>query len=117
MGIFRKDPEKQEEASYEIGMDEMWKYFLGLLAKNAKRTYDVYQQLDIENARLAQAHVAEVLANSRNSANRVMIIGERALSNLVGNCDALFKQHLAHRDVAVDATWYPGPGEEFDTDK
>ena len=105
-------PKHQEEESYEVGMDETWKFILGLLGLNGKRTYDVYQEFDIENYRLAQSHLAEVLYASRGHANRVNVIAEQALSNMVTNSQALVKQHLAEERIADDSTWVPGPGDE-----
>lgn len=61
---------------------------------NRKRTYDVYQQFDVESYR--QSHrLAEKLDN----------IAVQALQNSVETANLAGKQALRHADVAADALW------------
>ena len=72
---------------------------------NAKRTYDTYQDLDIQTAR-HNAKVAEdihglvmqVMQNGINAANL-------ALTNAVDSSNIENKQAIAHRDIATDREW------------
>ena len=59
----------------------------GMRNLNRKRTYDVYQDLDISQARRLDAIFANHLANT------------------VSTADMVAKQALRHADVAADALW------------
>ena len=61
---------------------------------NVKRTYDTLEE---------ELHTSVKSANDH--LNSVRAIREQMLTNMVGNSDALMKQHLAHRDIATDRTW------------
>ena len=61
---------------------------------NRKRTYDTYQEEDLENR-----------AASRDHARNVNNIAEQALQNAVTQANLVTLQAIAHRDVAVNKTW------------
>lgn len=61
---------------------------------NVKRTYDRVEEEMSSSVKSAQDHL-----------NSVRAIREQMLTNMVVNCDALQKQHTAHRDIATDRTW------------
>ncbi len=86
--------ETEERKAQDVGQDEAW-------AGNIKRTYDAYQDLELQLARRSLDHYS-----------RVSVIAERILNNGVNQDNIANLQGIAHRDVAVDSTWVPGPGEE-----
>ena len=61
---------------------------------NVKRTYDTPEEELQTSVKSAQDHL-----------NSVRAIREQMLTNMVGNADALNKQHLAHNNIAADRTW------------
>lgn len=61
---------------------------------NRKRTYDVYQDLDIQAARQRQSEIAQL--------NNVAL---QALQNSVETANMVGKQAVKHADVAADALW------------
>jgi hypothetical protein len=61
---------------------------------NIKRTYDVYQDLDIQAARQAQIEQS-----------RLNQIASQALQNAVETANMVAKQSIRHADVATDAQW------------
>lgn len=63
---------------------------------NAKRTYDVYQDLDLQTAR--QAAIEQ---------SRLNQIAAQALQNAVETANMVGKQAVKHADVAADAMWNP----------
>jgi predicted negative regulator of RcsB-dependent stress response len=72
-----------------------------MIDANVKRTYDVMQSVDLAREQLCHEHTA-----------RLHILAEQALANAI-NCTNLANlQAIAHRDIAIDSTWVPGPGEE-----
>ena len=79
---------------HNIGEGDAW-------AANIKRTYDEYQELALAKARAAGEH-----------SEQLMQLGIQAVANCVQACHMLTLQAIAHRDIAVDSTWVPGPGEE-----
>jgi len=101
----REGQSKHIEREFEVGKDEAWFF-------NIKRLCDEYMHAGLSAIHAAQAHADEVLAQSRAHSARVNTLSELAIANAVNNSDALMKQHLAHRDIATDCTWDPGPGEE-----
>ena len=96
---------KAPEREFEVGKDEAW-------FSNIKRTYDEYQHRGLQAIDIIQGHTAEVLASSRNHMNRMFVLSETAIANCITAQHELSNQHLAHRDIATDCTWDPGPGEE-----
>ena len=86
--------EPQDKRAQDVGQDEAW-------AGNIKRTYDAYQDLELQLARRSLDHYA-----------RICVIAERVLSNGVNVDNIANLQAIAHRDIAIDSTWVPGPGEE-----
>ena len=67
-----------------------------LAALNAKRTYDTYQDLDLQAARQRQTELAQL--------NNVAL---QALQNAVETSNLVAKQAVKHGDVAADALWNP----------
>lgn len=61
---------------------------------NVKRTYDTLEEELHSAVKEANAHISELRT-----------IRVQMLSNMAVNCDALQKQHMAHRDIATDRTW------------
>jgi hypothetical protein len=108
----REGQTKHIEREFETMSDELFKLLSGVTGANVKRTYDEYQETGLAGIRSAQAHAQEVLAISRGHLARVQSYAELGLAKAIENADALMKQHLAHRDIATDCTWDPGPGEE-----
>jgi hypothetical protein len=86
--------ETQGRKAQDVGQDEAW-------AANIKRTYDVYQDLEIQLARRSLDHYA-----------RISVIAERILNNAANADNIANLQAIAHRDIAIDSEWVPGPGEE-----
>lgn len=108
--VKREGQSKHIEREFEVGKDEAW-------FANIKRTYDEYLHAGLAAVHAAQAHADDTLADSRAHVARINTLAELALANAITNSDALMKQHLAHRDIATDCTWDPGPGEESLADK
>ncbi len=61
---------------------------------NVKRTYDTLEEELHSAVKEANAHISELRT-----------IRVQMLANMAVNCDALQKQHTAHRDIATDRTW------------
>jgi hypothetical protein len=61
---------------------------------NLKRTYDVYQDLDVQAAR--QSLIEQTRMNQ---------IASQALQNAVETANMVGKQAIRHSDVAADALW------------
>ena len=61
---------------------------------NVKRTYDTLEEELHSAVKEANAHISELRT-----------IRVQMLTNMAVNCDALQKQHTAHRDIATDRTW------------
>lgn len=97
----------QGEREFETGSDETSKNNSELnqtaaqesdriIAANKKRTYDVYQDLDIQAVRRGSVEVA-----------RLDNIGAQALQNAVETANMVAKQYLRHSDLAADSFWNP----------
>jgi len=99
------EPSAQKERSFEIGMDELWKFYLGMIASNVKRTYDEYQQVSLEGIKNQQKYQEKVLSDAQQSDNARQVIANQALQNAVENANALSKQMLAHTELARDRQW------------
>jgi RNA 3'-terminal phosphate cyclase len=95
----------QAEREFETGTDEAFKNAnvtgaaghnenQRVTYANIKRTYDVYQDLDIQAAR--QAQVEQTRLNQ---------IANQALQNAVETANMVGKQAIRHADVAADALW------------
>lgn len=63
---------------------------------NIKRTYDVYQDLDIQAAR--QALTEQTRLNQ---------IASQALQNAVETANLVSEQAVRHGDIAIDGEWNP----------
>ncbi len=61
---------------------------------NVKRTYDTLEEELHSAVKEANAHISELRT-----------IRVQMLTNMAVNCDAMQKQHTAHRDIATDRTW------------
>lgn len=101
---------------HDVHGDEALKVIMtslaGLLAANGKRTYDEYQDLSLERARIANerarsdlSFLEEVRIRRLQSADNLISEAHRVNGQTDENLSALFKQHLAHRDIATDRTW------------
>jgi hypothetical protein len=85
---------------------------------NIKRTYDEYQQESLESIKRNRTIVDKLVSDAQQYDNQRQAIANQALQNAVEsanmtaknaivNIDAQAKQHLAHRDIATDASWNP----------
>lgn len=70
----------------------------GIRNLNRKRTYDAYQDLDLNLARKLDSLFAVHLNNTIDTANMVA-------KNTLGSVDSVAKQAIRHADVAADALW------------
>jgi len=61
---------------------------------NAKRTYDTYQDLDLQKARFNQQV-------DQDSHNLVM----QAMQNAIESANMVSKQAIRHSDIAIDRQW------------
>jgi hypothetical protein len=97
----------QAEREFETGTDEAFKNANAtggathnenqrVTYANIKRTYDVYQDLDIQAAR--QAQIEQTRLNQ---------IAAQALQNAVETANFVSKQAVRHSDIAIDAQWNP----------
>jgi len=95
----------QAEREFETGTDECFKNANATGSEahnenqrvtyaNIKRTYDIYQDLDIQAAR--QSMVEQTRLNQ---------IASQALQNAVETANMVGKQAVRHADVAADALW------------
>lgn len=82
-------------------MDEFFKAASGNLYNNMKLTYDqaLKHCVNVDNVALQALQNAVVVANK-------LAMNSAETDNMIA------KQAVAHRDVAIDSTWVPGPGEE-----
>jgi hypothetical protein len=97
----------QAEREFETGTDESFKNTSAtsgaahsenqrVTFANIKRTYDVYQDLDIQAAR--QALTEQTRLNQ---------IASQALQNAVETANLVSKQAVRHSDIAIDGQWNP----------
>ena len=95
----------QAEREFETGTDESFKNVSAtggaahnenqrVTYANIKRTYDAYQDLDIQAARQALTEQT-----------RVNQIASQALQNAVETANTVGKQAIRHADIAADALW------------
>jgi len=95
----------QGEREFETGTDESFKNANAtggathnenqrVTYANIKRTYDVYQDLDVQAAR--QSLIEQTRLNQ---------IASQALQNAVETANMVGKQAIRHADVAADALW------------
>ena len=98
---------KQAEREFETGSDESFKNTNAtggathnenqrVTFANIKRTYDVYQDLDVQAAR--QALTEQTRLNQ---------IAAQALQNAVETANMVGKQAVRHSDIAIDGQWNP----------
>jgi hypothetical protein len=86
----------QGEREFETGADEFFKAHSALTATNAKRTYDVYQDLDLVTARRTQLQF-----------DQIQNVALQALQNSVETANMVAKQAVWHADIAIDNQWNP----------
>jgi hypothetical protein len=97
----------QAEREFETGTDESFKNTSAtsgaahsenqrVTFANIKRTFDVYQDLDIQAAR--QALTEQTRLNQ---------IASQALQNAVETANLVSKQAVRHGDIAIDGQWNP----------
>jgi len=84
------------EREFETGTDEFFKSHSELTAANEKRTYDAYQDLDLELARRSQIQ-----------SEQIQNIAAQALQNAVETANIVAKQTIRHQDLAADSFWNP----------
>lgn len=101
----KKSNPVQQEQSFETMADEFYKTGSMAWFANVKRTYDEFQDLSVRTARDVHNITLQVMQNAVTLAHRVNMQG--AFHDHLASLQA-----IAHRDVAIDATWVPGPGEE-----
>jgi len=99
----------QKEKSFEIGMDEAWKFNMKMLADftlaNMKRTYDEYQQASLESIKQNQSYVQKILSDAQSHFNTQQNIANQALQNAVETANMVSKQAVRHADLAIDRQW------------
>ncbi len=97
----------QAEREFETGTDESFKNANAtggathnenqrVTFANIKRTYDIYQDLDVQAAR--QALTEQTRLNQ---------IAAQALQNAVETANMVGKQAVRHGDIAIDGQWNP----------
>ena len=86
------------EREFEVGKDEAW-------FANIKRTYDEYQGMSLQHARNLDNIALQAIQNAVTVANKLAM-------NSAETDNMIAKQAVAHRDIAIDCEWVPGPGEE-----
>jgi hypothetical protein len=69
--------------------------------------------------RLSQeyTYINELRQDARTALAEVETLRQLGLKGAVTSDALITKQAIAHRDVAVDSTWVPGPGEGGETEK
>ena len=98
MGDEQKTTGAQNERGFETGMDELWKFIMGMVAGNIKRTYDEYQDLSLKVARdLHEAGMASV----RDAHTVVM----RMFKNAETIDHANDIRAMGHGELAMDRMW------------
>lgn len=65
---------------------------------NGKRTYDTYQDLDLDRARKIDEHYHTLMANSQSAYNRIV-------NNAITADHAYNMQAIRHQGVESDALW------------
>lgn len=93
------------EREFETGSDEFWKAASQNMYNNMKRTYDVYQNIEIEDGRRNRVHVDKVLSDAQLHDNDVRNVAIQALQNAVETANMISKQAVAHRDIAIENQW------------
>jgi hypothetical protein len=108
----------QAEREFETGSDEYFKSHSGLLAVNAKRTFDEYQHAGLEHIRNNQRLFDQAAANLQTQLASINNITTQHLQNAVAaahqinqnaieSANMTAKQAVKHADVAADAMWNP----------
>ena len=92
---------KDNERGYEVGMDEFFKTASGNLYNNMKLTYDQ-----------ALKHIATIDNIAVQALQNAVVVANKLAMNSAETDNMIAKQAIAHRDIAIDSTWVPGPGEE-----
>jgi len=90
------DTPNNGEREFETGTDEFFKAHSELTAANEKRTYDVYQDLDLVAARRSQLQF-----------DQIQNVALQALQNAVETSNMVAKQAVRHADIAIDTQWNP----------
>lgn len=118
----------QETKQEEIGMGERYRTAnsdnAAIMFSNDKAAFDRHLRLITEleeDSRKAleaeRSYVAELREDARRHLANVGMLAELALKGAVTSDALITKQAIAHRDIAVDSTWVPGPGEEKPEEK
>jgi hypothetical protein len=111
-----------EPINEEIGRDESW--FARVASEkdawfsNQKRTFDAYQQAEMEQLRLQNQYLQKVLSDAGQQNNVLQNIVAQALQSAVTTSDMVAKnaletanmigkQSVRHGDIAIDNEWNP----------
>jgi hypothetical protein len=78
---------QNREREFETGSDEFWKASSQNNYNNMKRTYDTYQDLDL------------------NLSRQMNQLSVQALQNAVETANMVGKQAVRHADIAIDRQW------------
>ncbi len=60
----------------------------------------------------SQQELAQINAVTTQALQNAVENANLIAKNAIANCQALTQQMIAHRDIAIDSQWVPGPGEE-----
>lgn len=88
----------QKQVDSDIDTPEAWK-------ANVKRTYDIHQSEDLENARRNRVHFDNLVSTQLTHLANVNQLTVQALANNQNNANVANAQSIAHRDIAIDRQW------------
>lgn len=95
----------QVERSFETASDEFWKNSSQINGLNAKRSFDEYQDLGLQSARLNQQVAQRASQNGLDYDQSIRNVSVQALQNAVETANLVGKQAVAHRDIAINNEW------------
>lgn len=95
------DDGTQTERSFETMADEFFKTGSMNMYNNMKLTYDS-----------TLTHITGLNNIALQALQNAVVVANKIAMNSAETDNIVAKQAIAHRDIATDATWDPGPGEE-----
>ena len=109
------------DAAYESAVTALNQLQAALSHLNAKRTYDVNQDVDLERTRAFNPggshlndlnnqtvrHTEELHAQKMRHAEEQFAIRQQAIESAVTTVDMVAKQAVRHGDLAIDHQWNP----------
>jgi hypothetical protein len=101
----RKESEDSVEREFETMSDELFKFFSGLQAANAKRTFDEFQQESLETTRQMRNQWNTQQGILNQAMQNAVTASDIATKNLLGTLDMISKQSVRHGDIAIDRQW------------